>query len=145
MEERLQMLEELVQGFIKRMTLLEAETPEFLKDLLQRQQNTLNEITNRIEISNQRYDAGKIERHIAEVRKIMDTMPKAIGVKNHHHFGAWSKSLIIGVLTCFCLTMTAIGSALYLNYRNDQLKNGAFKFWVVSALYPEVSNVIERN
>jgi hypothetical protein len=67
----------------------------------------------RIETSNKRYDDHKIQQQIDEVRKLLATMPKAIGVKNHHHFGKWSKSLIISVVVCFCLTVLSIGTTLH--------------------------------
>ncbi len=144
LEEKVAILEELMQGFLKRMTVMEAETPQFLKDFLQQYQETLNDITARIEIANKRYDDQKIQQQIDEVRKLMGTIPKVIHVKNHHHFGAWSKSLMIGLAACFFLTSTSIGTALYLNHRNDQLNSEAFNFWLVRALYPEVSKSIEN-
>lgn len=142
MDERLEMLEELVQGFVKRMTIVETEMPKFLKDFLQQYQKTLNDISTRIELSNKRYDDQKIMQ-IDEVNKLMKTMPKVIDIKNHHHFGAWSKSLIIGVLICFCLSTTSIGTALFLNHKNNQMNSEAFNYWLVRALYPKVSKTIE--
>jgi hypothetical protein len=50
--EKVTMLEELIQGFVKRMTLLETEMPEFLKDFLQQYKETLDRIASRIEIAN---------------------------------------------------------------------------------------------
>jgi hypothetical protein len=64
-------------------------------------------------------------------------------VKNSHHFGAWSKSLIIGVMIGFVIVAGSVGTSLYLNYQNDRLNNEAYNFWLVRALYPEVSKTIE--
>lgn len=144
LEEKVAMLEELIQGFLKRMTAVEKEMLEFLKSFLQQYKETLDRILERIETSNKRYDDHKIRQQIDEVSKLVATMPKVVGVKNHHHFGAWSKSLIIGVAACFCLTTTAIGTALYLNHRNDRLNSEAYNFWLVRAMYPVVSKTIEQ-
>lgn len=74
----------------------------------------------------------------------MTTIPKVIGVKNSYHFGAWSRSLIIGVVVCFVLTATSVGTALYLNNQNNRLNSEAYNFWLVKALYPDVSKTIEK-
>jgi len=71
-------------------------------------------------------------------------MPKVIGVKTSHHFGAWSRSLIIGVVVCFVLSSTSVGTALYLNNQNNRLNGDAYNFWLVKALYPDVSKTIEK-
>jgi hypothetical protein len=144
LEEKVTMLEELIQGFLKRMDKVEKEMPEFLKSFLNQYKETLAIIAERIETSNQRYDDQKIQQQIDAVSKMVSTMPKVIDVKNHHHFGAWSKGLIIGVLTCFVLTASSIGTALYLNNRNDRLNSEAYNFWLVRALYPEAAHTIEQ-
>jgi hypothetical protein len=74
----------------------------------------------------------------------MTTIPKVIGVKTSHHFGAWSRSLIISVTVCFILTSTSVGTALYLNNQNNRLNSEAYNFWLVKALYPDVSKTIEK-
>ena len=144
LEEKVAMLEELIQGFLKRMAVVETEMPEFLKTFLQQYKETLDRIAVRIEASNQRYDDHKIQQQIDEVRKLVDTLPKVIGVKNHHHFDAWSKSLIIGIVACFILTASSLGTALYLNHRNDRLNSEAYNYWLVRAMYPVVSKTIDQ-
>jgi hypothetical protein len=69
-------------------------------------------------------------------------MPKVIGVKTSHHFGKWSKSLIISIVVCFVLTATSVGTALYLNHQNDKLNREAYNFWLVRALYPKTAETI---
>lgn len=145
LEEKVMMMEELIQGFITRMTVLETEIPGFLKTFLQQYRETLERISFRIEAANKRYDDAKIQQQIDQVRKLVTTVPKVIGVKTSHHFGAWSKSLIIGILICFVITSDSIGTALYLNHQNNSLDNEAYNFWLVRALYPDVSKSIERN
>jgi len=144
LEEKITMLEELIQGFVTRMTVVETEMPEFLKTFLQQYKETLDRIASRIETANKRYDDAKIQQQIDEVRKLVATVPKVIGVKTSHHFGAWSKSLIIGVVICFVVTSLSVGTALYLNHQNDRLNDDAYYFWLVKALYPEVSKTIEK-
>jgi len=144
LEEKVTMLEELIQGFVARMTVVETEMPEFLKTFLQQYKETLDRIASRIETANKRYDDAKIQQQIDEVRKLVATVPKVIGVKTSHHFGAWSKSLIIGVVICFVVTSLSVGTALYLNHQNDRLNDDAYYFWLVKALYPEVSKTIEK-
>lgn len=144
LEEKVTMMEELIQGFVKRMTVVETEMPEFLKSFLQQYKETLDRIAARIETSNKRYDAQKIQQQIDEVKKLVATVPKVIGVQNHHHFGAWSKSLIISLVICFVLTATSVGAAFYLNNRNNLLNSEAYNFWLVRALYPDVSKTIEK-
>lgn len=95
-------------------------------------------------IGNKRYDDQKIQQQIDEVKKLIATVPKVIGVKTSHHFGAWSKSLIIGVIVCFVVTSLSFGTALYLNHQNDRLNNDAYNYWLIKALYPEVSKTIEK-
>jgi hypothetical protein len=144
LEEKITMLEELIQGFVARMTAIETEMPEFLKTFLKQYKETLDRIASRIETANKRYDDAKIQQQIDEVKKLVATVPKVIGVKTSHHFGAWSKSLIIGVVLCFVVTSLSAGTALYLNYQNDRLNDDAYNFWLVKALYPEVSKNIEK-
>jgi len=55
LEEKVTMMEELIQGFVTRMTAIETEMPEFLKSFLQQYKETLDQISNRIETSNKRY------------------------------------------------------------------------------------------
>jgi len=85
-----------------------------------------------------------IVKQIDEVKKLVANVPKVIGVKTSHHFGAWSKSLIIGVAVCFMVTSLSFGTALYLNHKNDRLNDEAYNFWLVRALYPDVSKTIEK-
>ncbi len=144
LEEKVTMLEELIQGFVVRMTVVETEMPEFLKTFLQQYKETLDRIASRIETANKRYDNTKIQQQIDEVKKLVATVPKVIGVKTSHHFGAWSKNLIIGVVVCFVVTSLSFGTALYLNHQNDGLNEGAYNYWLVKALYPEVSKTIEK-
>jgi hypothetical protein len=144
LEEKVTILEELIQGFVARMTVVETEMPEFLKTFLQQYKETLDKIASRIETANKRYDDAKIQQQIDEVKRLVTTVPKVIGVKTSHHFGAWSKSLIIGVVVCFMVTSLSVGTALFLNHQNDRLNNDAYNYWVVKALYPEVSKTIEK-
>ena len=144
LEEKVTMMEELIEGFVARMTVVETEMPEFLKTFLQQYKETLDRIASRIETANKRYDDAKIQQQIDEVKKLVATVPKVIGVKNSHHFGAWSKSLIIGVVVCFVVTSLSFGTALYLNHQNDRLHDEAYNFWLARALYPEVSKTIEK-
>jgi hypothetical protein len=142
LEEKITMLEELIQSFVKRMTIIETEMPEFLKSFLEQYKDTLNTIAARIETSNKRYDDGKIQQQIDAVSRLIATVPKVIGVKTSHHFGAWSKSLIIGVVIAFIVTTGSIGTALYLNYQNARLNSEAYNFWIVRALYPKTAETI---
>ncbi|MCQ6960414.1 hypothetical protein [Mucilaginibacter aquariorum] len=144
LEEKVTMLEELIQGFVARMTVVETEMPEFLKTFLHQYKETLDKIASRIETANKRYDDAKIQQQIDEVKKLVVNVPKVIGVKTSHHFGAWSKSLIIGVVICFVVTSLSVGTALYLNHQNDRLNDDAYNFWLVKALYPEVSKTIKK-
>src|ERR1700710_852793 len=130
LEEKVTMLEELIQGFVARMTVVETEMPEFLKTFLQQYKETLDRIASRIETANNRYDDAKIQQQIDEVKKLVANVPKVIGVKTSHHFGAWSKSLIIGVAVCFMVTSLSFGTALYLNHKNDRLNDEAYNFWL---------------
>ena len=144
LEEKVTMMEELIQGFVKRMTVIETEMPEFLKTFLQQYKETLGRIANRIETSNKRYDDQKIQQQIDEVKKLVATVPKVIGVKTSHHFGGWSKTLIIWVSVSFFLTASSVGTALYLNDQNNRLNSEAYNFWLVRAMYPDVSKTIEK-
>jgi len=143
LEEKVTILEELIQSFLKRITIVETELPEFLKSFLQQYKETLDKIAARIETSNQRYDDSKIQQQIDQVRDLIATVPKVIGVKTSHHFGAWSKSLIIGVVIGFVIIAGSVGTALYLHHENNRLNSEAYNFWLVRALYPEVSETIE--
>jgi hypothetical protein len=144
LEEKVTMLEELIQGFVARMTVVETEMPEFLKTFLQQYKETLDRIASRIETANKRYDDAKIQQQIDEVKRLVATVPKVIRVKTSHHFGAWSKSLIIGVVVCFIVISLSVGTALYLNHQNDRLNDDAYNFWLVKALYPDVSKAIKK-
>ena len=144
LEEKVTMLEELIQGFVARMNVVETEMPEFLKTFLQQYKETLERIAARIETANKRYDDAKIQQQIDEVKILVANVPKVIGVKTSHHFGAWSKSLIICVAVCFVVTSLSFGTALYLNHQNDRLNDEAYNFWLVRALYPDVSKTIEK-
>jgi len=142
LEEKVTIMEELIQGFEERMNIIETGMAEFLKTFLEQYRDTLNAIAARIETANKRYDHDKIQQNIDDVTKLVSTMPKVIGVKTSHHFGKWSKSLIIGILVCFVITATSVGTALYLNQRNDQLNSEAYNFWLVRALYPKIAETI---
>lgn len=142
LEEKITMLEELIQGFLKRMTIVETEMPEFLKSFLGQYKETLNNIATQVETANKRYDDGKIRQQIDALSRLVASAPKVVGVRNNHHFGAWSKSLIIGVVVAFIATSGSVGTALYLNYQNDQLNSEAYNFWLVRALYPKTAQTI---
>lgn len=142
LEEKVTMMEELIEGFVARMTIVETGMSDFLKTFLEQYKETLDKIAARIEISNKRYDDQKIQQQIDEVKKLVATVPKVIGVKTSHHFGKWSKSLIIGIVVCFVMTATSVGTALYLNHQNNRLNNEAYNFWLVRALYPKTAEAI---
>ncbi|MET3609415.1 hypothetical protein ABIC74_003286 [Mucilaginibacter rubeus] len=142
LEEKVTMLEELIQGFIQRITIVETEMPEFLKGFLNQYKETLDRIAGRIETANKRYDDKKIQQQINELKDVVSRVPKVIGVKNSHHFGAWSKSLIIGIVIVFVITTGSFGTALYLNYQNDRLNEEAYNFWMVRAMYPKTAETI---
>ncbi|MDB5122514.1 MAG: hypothetical protein JWP94_643 [Mucilaginibacter sp.] len=142
LEEKVTMMEELIQGFVTRMNVVETEMPEFLKTFLQQYKETLDRIAARIEIANKRYDDAKIRQQIDEVKEMVTKVPKVIDVKNSHHFGAWSKSLIIGIVVCFVVTASSVSTALYLNHQNDRLNDEAYNFWLVRALYPQTAETI---
>jgi hypothetical protein len=144
LEEKVTMLEELIQGFVARMNVIETEMPGFLNTFLHQYKETLEKIANRIETSNKRYDHDKIQQNIDAVTKLVATMPKVIGVKTSHHFGAWSKNLIVGVVVAFLVTAGSVGTALYLNHQNNRLNGEAYNFWLVRVLYPDVSKTIEK-
>ena len=144
LEEKVILLEELLQGFVERMNVIESGMADFLKTFLEQYKVTLESIAARIEIANKRYNDQKIQEQIDELKRIMATIPKVIGVKTSHHFGAWSRSLIISVMVCFVLTSTSVGTALYLNNQNNRLNSEAYNFWLVKALYPDVSKTIEK-
>lgn len=142
LEEKVTMLEELIQGFIGRITIIETEMPGFLNTFLQQYKETLERIASRIEQSNKRYDDQKIQQQIDEVKKLVATVPKVIGVKTSHHFGRWSKSLIIGIVVAFIAMAGSIGTALYLNHQNDRLNSEAYNFWLVRAIYPTTADSV---
>ena len=43
----------------------------------------------------------------------------------------------------FFITAGSVGTALYLYHQNNRLNSDAYNFWLVRALYPEVSKIIE--
>ena len=142
LEEKVTIMEELIQGFEEKVNVIETGMAEFLKTFLEQYRDTLNTIAARIETANKRYDHDKIQQNIDDVTKLVSTMPKVIGVKTSHHFGKWSKSLIIGIVACFFLTATSVGTVLYLNHQNDRLNSEAYNFWLVRALYPKTAGTI---
>ncbi|MEO3407381.1 hypothetical protein AAFN85_25910 [Mucilaginibacter sp. CAU 1740] len=142
LEEKVTMLEELIQGFIQRLTIVETEMPDFLKTFLSQYKETLDRIASRIETANKRYDDKKIQQQIDELKDVVSRVPKVIGVKNSHHFGAWSNSLIIGVVVAFVVTAGSFGAALYLHHQNDRLNEEAYNFWLVRAMYPKTADAI---
>ena len=142
-EERVTMMEELFHGVVGRMDVLETGMADFLKTFMEQYRNVLESIAARVETANKRYDDRKIQANIDELTKVVSNIPKVITVRNTHHFGAWSKSLIIGVVIAFVLTAGSVGTALYFNHQNNRLNSEAYNFWLVRALYPEVSKTIE--
>jgi hypothetical protein len=142
-EEKVAMLEELFQGVVGRMDILETSMADFLKTFMEQYRNVLESIAARVETANKRYDESKVQANIDELTKVVTDMPKVLTVRNTHHFGAWSKSLIIGAVIAFVVTAGSVGTALYFNYQNNRLNSEAYNFWLVRALYPEVSKTIE--
>ncbi|MFW0715025.1 hypothetical protein [Pedobacter sp. N23S346] len=138
LEEKVTMAEELILGLVKRMEVIESELPEFLKTFLQQYKETLANISGQIEKSNERYDDQKISQQIDQVKDLVGTIPKVITVKNdhHHHFGAWSKNLIIGVAACVLVTALSTGTALYLNHENNHLAANDIKFRAIRQIAP---------
>jgi len=143
LEEKVNIMEELIQGFAGRISVMENSTAEFLKSFLEQYRDTLEIIAARIETANKRYDDQKIQQQIDELKDVVARVPKVIGVRNSHHFGAWSKTLIIGIVFCFVITAGSVGTALYFYHQNDRLNREAYNFWLVRALYPEVAKTIE--
>lgn len=143
LEEKVNIMEELIQGVAGRISVMETSIAEFLKSFLEQYRGTLETITARIEIANKRYDDQKIQQQIDELKDVVATVPKVIRVKNSHHLGAWSKNLIIGLVACFIITAGSVGTALYFYQQNDRLNREAYNFWLVRALYPEVAKTIE--
>jgi len=141
-EEKINMLEELFQGFVERIQVVESDVPKYLDGFLKQYLKSMSDIYEQIELSNKRYDHSKIQQNIDEVKQILVSTPKIITVKNSHHFGAWSKNLIIGVVVCFVLTTTSVGTAFYLNHCNNRLNDEAYNFWLIRALYPEAAKTI---
>lgn len=139
LEEKVTMAEELILGLVKRMEVIESELPEFLKSFLQQYKETLANISGQIEKSNKRYDDQKISQQIDQVKDLVGTMPKVITVKNehHHHFGAWSKNLIIAVAACFIITASSTGTALYLKYVNNRMIACDIKFRAIRQIAPK--------
>jgi len=139
LEEKVTMAEELILGLVKRMEVIESELPEFLKSFLQQYKETLANISGKIEKSNGRYDDQKISQQIDQVKDLVGTMPKIITVKNehHHHFGAWSKNLIIGVAACFLITASSTGTALYLKHENNRMSGNDIKFRAIRQIAPK--------
>ncbi|MGN8068584.1 hypothetical protein [Mucilaginibacter sp. 22184] len=142
-EEKVTMMEELFQGVVGRMDILETGMADFLKAFMEQYRNVLESIAARVETANKRYDESKIQTNIDELTKVVANMPKVITVRNTHHFGAWSKALIIGVVIAFVLTAGSVGTTLYFNHQNNRLNSEAYNFYLVRALYPEVSKTIE--
>jgi len=143
LEEKVNIMEELIQGFAGRISVMETSVAELLKSFLEQYRGTLETITARIETANKRYDDQKIQKQIDELKDVVATVPKVIRVKNSHHLGAWSKNLIIGLVACFIITAGSVGTALYFYHQNDRLNREAYNFWLVRALYPEVAKTIE--
>ena len=143
LEEKVNIMEELIQGFAGRISVMETSVAELLKSFMEQYRGTLETITARIEIANKRYDDQKIQQQIDELKDVVATVPKVIRVKNSHHLGAWSKNLIIGLVACFIITAGSVGTALYFYHQNDRLNREAYNFWLVRALYPEVAKTIE--
>ena len=138
LEEKVTMAEELILGLVKRMEVIESELPEFLKSFLEQYKETLANISGQIEKSNKRYDDQKISQQIDQVKDLMGTMPEVITLKNehHHHFGVWSKNLIIGLAVCFVLTSASVGNALYLNHENNRMSANDIKFRAIRQTAP---------
>ena len=143
LEEKVNIMEELIQGFAGRISVMETSVAELLKSFLEQYRGTLETITAQIEIANRRYDDQKIQKQIDELKDVVATVPKVIRVKNSHHLGAWSKKLIIGLVACFIITAGSVGTALYFYHQNDRLNREAYNFWLVRALYPELAKTIE--
>ncbi|MDP9081313.1 MAG: hypothetical protein M3O71_28205 [Bacteroidota bacterium] len=142
LEEKVNIMEELIQGFAGRISVMETSVAELLKSFLEQYRGTLETITARIEIANKRYDDQKIQKQIDELKDVVATVPKVIHVKNSHHLGACSKNLIIGLVACFIITAGSVGTALYFYHQNDRLNREAYNFWLVRALYPDLAKTI---
>ncbi|WP_419699847.1 hypothetical protein [Mucilaginibacter sp. NFX135] len=143
LEEKVNIMEELIQGFAGRISVMETSIAEFLKSFLEQYRGTLEMISARIETANKRYNDQKIQQQIDELKDVVATVPKVIRVKNSHHLGAWSKNLIICLVVCFVTMAVSIGTALYFYHQNDRLNREAYNFWLVRALYPEVAKTID--
>lgn len=142
-EEKVTMMEELFQGVVGRMDVLETSMAGFLKTFMEQYRNVLESIVARVETANKRYNDSKIQANIDELTKMVNAIPKVVTVRNTHHVGAWSKNLIIGVVIAFMVTASSVGVALYFNHQNNRLNSEAYNFWLVRALYPEVLKTIE--
>jgi hypothetical protein len=143
LEEKVNIMEELIQGFAGRISVMETSVAEFLKSFLEQYRGTLEMIAARIETANKRYSDQKIQQQIDELKDVVATVPKVIRVKNSHHLGAGSKNLIIGLVVCFVIMAGSIGTALYFYHQNDRLNREAYNFWLVRALYPKVAKTID--
>jgi hypothetical protein len=143
LEEKVNIMEELIQGFAGRISTMETSVAGVLKSFLEQYRGTLEMIAARIETANKRYDDQKIQQQIDELKDVVATVPKVIRVKNSHHLGAWSKNLIIGLVVCFVITTGSIGTALYFYHQNDRLNREAYNFWLVRALYQKVAKIID--
>jgi hypothetical protein len=143
LEEKVNIIEELIQGFAGRIGVMETSVAEIFKSFFDQYRGTLEMIAARIETANKRYDDQKIQQQIDELKGVVATVPKVIRVKNSHHLGAWSKNLIIGLVVCFIITTGSVGTALYLYHQNNRLNREAYNFWLVRALYPEVAKAID--
>ncbi|CAM4253293.1 hypothetical protein SAMN06265348_10819 [Pedobacter westerhofensis] len=142
LEEKVNMLEELFQGFVTRVKVLESDVPEYLVAFLNHYNNSLTGIYEQIDLSNRRYDHSKIQQNIDDMTKVQASMPTVIEVKNRHYFGAWSRSLIIAIVVSFFLVASSVGTALHLSNKNNELKSEARNFWFVRALYPITAKTV---
>ena len=144
LEEKVAMLEELVQEFLKRIETVETTMPEFLRTFLEQYKQTIEKIGEMIEAASKRYDEAKIQRQIDELGRLIAAAPKVVDVRNHHHFGAWSKNLIIGLATCFIAMSLSVGAALHLYSENSRLSENDIKYRMVRQYYPQVAVWAER-
>ena len=143
-EERIGIIEELVHGLAGRVNGIEEKSGKELSQFVSEYKQTLNEISNQIAIANKRYDTSKIQQHIDTLNGLVATIPKTIDVKNHHHFGAWSKSLIIALTISFFTTAGSLAIGLHLNERNNELSKDAHQYSLMKAFYPDLTSNIEN-
>ncbi|WP_449435500.1 hypothetical protein [Pedobacter steynii] len=145
LEEKVAMLEELFQGFVERVKVLESDIPKCLEGFLNAYHQSMSEIYGQIELSNRRYDHSKIQENIDATNKILASTPKVITVKNSHHFGSWTTSIIIAVTISFFLVAGSVGYCFYLHQQNRKLETDAFNFWLIRGLYPvPAQTVVDR-